>query len=199
MTMRMTSRQTCPTRDVLVRVRSDPHRRSTREGNRSDDRGFSMVEMLIGIALLSTVVVAVISAVGVTVKATAYERDHAKAQQWLQAAVGVIEAVDFEGCDPAVINGANVKKAYQDAVNVAQVDTNGDGEINEDDGARRPWEYDGELVVGDPRVWDGDKFVDFDSQSVCYDQSRLRQQLVPLKVTHPSGVSESVEMIKVDR
>ena len=61
---------------------------------------------------------AVISAVGVTVKATAYERDHAKAQQWLQAAIGVIEAVDFERCDPALINGANVQQAYQSAVNV---------------------------------------------------------------------------------
>jgi hypothetical protein len=158
-----------------------------------------MVEMLIGIALLSGVVVAVINAVGVTVKATAYERDHAKAQQWLQAAVGVIEAVDFQSCDPAVINGANVQKAYQDAVTVGRVDTNGDGDINGDDGARRPWEYDGDLTVGMPEVWDGEQYVPFDTQTVCYDQSRLRQQLVPLVVTHPSGVRETVEMIKVDR
>lgn len=165
----------------------------------SGDRGFSMVEMLIGIALLSTVVVAVISAVGVTVKATAYERDHAKAQQWLQAAVGVIEAVDFKDCDPAVINGANVQQAYQEAVTVGRVDTNGDGVIDGDDGARRPWEYEGELAVSVPEVWDGEKFVPFDTQTVCYDQSRLRQQLVSLVVTHPSGVRETVEMIKVDR
>ena len=56
--------------------------------------------MLIAITLMGTVVVAVISSVFVTVKATAYERDHAKAQQWLQAAIGVIEAVDFQSCDP---------------------------------------------------------------------------------------------------
>ena len=180
---------------------SPDDRRSHRalDGRCSEDRGASLVEILVAITLMGTVVAAVIASVFVSVNATAYERDHAKAQQWLQAAVGVIEAVDFEGCDPAVINGANVKKAYQDAVNVAQVDTNGDGEINDDDGARRPWEYDGELIVGDPKVWDGDKFVEFESQSVCYDQSRLRQQLVPLTVTHPSGVNESVEMIKVDR
>lgn len=198
MSMRMTSRQTRTNRDVLS-DRPDLHRHSTPAGNGSDDRGFSMVEMLIGIALLSTVVVAVISAVGVTVKATAYERDHAKALQWLQAAVGVIEGVDFQSCDPAVITGDNVRQAYQEAVTVGQIDTNGDGVINGDDGARRPWEYDGDLVVETPRVWDGDKYVAFDSQSVCYDQSRLRQQLVPLVVTHPSGVRETVEMIKVDR
>jgi len=185
-----------PSRMTRQRPRTNCHELRRR---RSGDRGFSMVEMLIGIALLSTVVVAVITAVGVTVKTTAYERDHAKAQQWLQAAIGVIEAVDFQSCDPAVINGANVQAAYQEAVTVGRVDTNGDGEINGDDGARRPWEYDGELTVGVPEVWDGEQYVPFDVQTVCYDQSRLRQQLVSLEVTHPSGVREIVEMIKVDR
>ncbi len=55
------------------------------------------------------------------------------------------------------------------------------------------------LKVEVPEVWDGEKFVPFDTQSVCYDQSRLRQQRVRMVVTHPSGVEESVEMIKVDR
>jgi prepilin-type N-terminal cleavage/methylation domain-containing protein len=196
MMLRMPSRPTRTRRGAFRRSRSTDPRR-VRE--RSDDRGFSLAEMLIGVALLSGVVVAVINAVGVTVKATAYERDHAKAQQWLQAAVGVIEAVDFQSCDPTVINGAIVQQAYQEAVTVGRVDTNGDGVINGDDGARRPWEYDGELTVGLPEVWDGEQYVPFDTQTVCYDQSRLRQQLVPLVVTHPSGVRESVEMIKVDR
>jgi hypothetical protein len=55
------------------------------------------------------------------------------------------------------------------------------------------------LTVGVPDVWDGEKFVPFDSQSVCYDGLRLRQQRVRLEVNHPNGVQESVEMIKVDR
>jgi hypothetical protein len=188
----MTSRQTCP--DLAV-----PDRQAAERSEPSGDRGISMIEVLIGIALLATVVAAVVNAVGVTVKATAYERDHAKAQQWLQAAVGVIEAVDFESCDPAVIDGTIVQEAYQEAVTVGRVDTNGDGVIDGDDGARRPWEYDGDLTVGVPKVWDGEQYVPFETQSVCYDQSRLRQQLVPLVVTHPSGVRETVEMIKVDR
>jgi hypothetical protein len=148
---------------------------------------------------MGTVVIAVVSSVFVTIKATTYERDHAKAQQWLQAAIGVIEAVDFQSCDPAVITGANVQKAYQDAVTVGRVDTNNDGVVNGDDGARRPWEYDGTLTVQVPEVWDGTKYVPFNSQSVCYDQSRLRQQRVRMVVNHPGGVEESVEMIKVDR
>lgn len=163
------------------------------------DRGVSLIEILIAVTLMSTVVVAVISSVFVTVNATAYERDHAKAQQWLQAAIGVIEAVDFQSCDPAVINGTNVQAAYQEAVTVGRVDTNGDLVINSDDGARRPWQYEGVLTVEVPDVWDGTKFVPFSAQSVCYDQSRLRQQRVRLVVNHPSGVEETVEMIKVDR
>jgi type II secretory pathway pseudopilin PulG len=163
------------------------------------DRGASLVEMLIAVALMGTVVAAVVSSVFVSVNATAFSRDHAKAQQWLQSAVGVIEAVQFSECNPALINGKTVQKDYQDAVSVGKVDTNGDGVINSDDGAKRPWQYQGTLTVMEPEVWDGGKFVPFDSQSVCYDQSRLRQQRVKLLVQHPDGVNESVEMIKVDR
>jgi hypothetical protein len=163
------------------------------------DSGVSLIEIIVGITLMTTVVVAVLSAVGVTVKATAYERDHAKAQQWLQAAIGVIEAVDFESCDEALITGTNVQEAYQDAVTVGRVDTNGDGTVDADDGAQRPWQYEGVLTVEVPEVWDGSQYVPFDSQTVCYDQQRLRQQLVRLVVNHPNGVEETVEMIKVDR
>jgi hypothetical protein len=43
------------------------------------------------------------------------------------------------------------------------------------------------------------KYVPFNTQTVCYDQSRLRQQSVTIEVKIPNGVQESVEMIKVDR
>ena len=164
--------------DVIIRSEVREHRRAS-------DRGMSLVEVLVAITLIGTVVVAVLTAVGATVKATAIERDHAKAQQWLQASIGVIEGVDFVSCDPSVTTGANVQQAYQTAVNA---------------GAQRPWEYDGTLAVGVPEVWDGATFVPFSTQiSVCYDQLRLRQQRVRLVVSHPSGINESVEMIKVDR
>lgn len=166
---------------------------------KSRDGGASLVELLVAITLMGTVVAAVISSVFVTVNATAYERDHAKAQQWLQAAIGVIEAVDYFACNSAGINGTTVQEYYQEAVTVGKVDTNGDTKINTEDGAKPPWLYDGVLTVGVPEVWDGKKFVPFSTQSVCYDLSRLRQQRVRLTVNHPNGVLESVEMIKVDR
>ena len=182
MSMRMRIRQTRTSPGV------PPHVRSTEDHGPASiemrDRGVSLIEIIVAVTLMTTVVIAVLSAVGVTVKATAYERDHAKAQQWLQAAIGVIEAVDFSSCDPLVINGTNVQADYQAAIDVE---------------AQRPWEYEGELTVALPEVWDGSEYVPFDSQTVCYDEQRLRQQLVRMVVNHPSGVEESVEMIKVDR
>ena len=158
-------------------------RRSDGPLMKSRDGGASLVEILVAITLMGTVVAAVLSSVFVTVKATAYERDHAKAQQWLQSAIGVIEAVDYSECK-TVLLGTAVQLDYQNAASA---------------GAQRPWLYEGVLTVGVPEVWDGKKFVLFDTQSVCYDQSRLRQQRVRLTVSHPGGVLESVEMIKVDR
>jgi Tfp pilus assembly protein PilV len=197
MSMRMRIRQTRTSPGVLRHVRSTEDHGPTPIEMR--DRGVSLIEIIVAVTLMTTVVIAVLSAVGVTVKATSYERDHAKAQQWLQAAIGVIEAVDFQSCDPAVITGANVQQAYQKAVTSGTVDTNGDGKVTADDGAQRPWEYEGVLTVEVPKVWNGSKYVPFDSQTVCYDQQRLRQQLVRMVVNHPNGVEESVEMIKVDR
>jgi Tfp pilus assembly protein PilW len=182
--------------------RGPEHRRAQRQQR---DTGVSLIELIIAVVLIGSVVGAVLSTVFVTIKGTEVERDHAKAQQWLQAAVGVIEAVDFTSCDPNVITGGNIQSAYQNAVSVGTVDTNGDGVVDSTDGARRPWEYDGTLTVQVPEVWDGDKFVPFGTQvsngtiSVCYDQARLRQQRVRLVVSHPSGIFETVEMIKVDR
>lgn len=148
------------------------------------DRGVSLIEIIVGITLMTTVVVAVLSAVAVTVKATSYQRDQAKAQQWLQASIGVIESINFSSCNPLNIDGNKVRVDYQAAV---------------DSKAQKPWEYDGNLTIGVPEVWNGSKFVPFTSQIACYDQSRLRQQLVTMVVTHPNGIQESVEMIKVDR
>jgi prepilin-type N-terminal cleavage/methylation domain-containing protein len=152
------------------------------------DRGMSFIELLVAIVLLGTVVVGVLTAVRTTIIGTRVERDHSKAQQWLQSAIGVIEAKDFASCDPAVINGASVEAAYQSAVDDPLY------------GAKRPYGFaTATLDVKVPDVWNGVKFVAFNTQSVCYDQSRLRQQRVTIEVTQPNGARESVEMIKVDR
>jgi hypothetical protein len=152
------------------------------------DRGQSFIELLVAVVLLGTVVIAVLTAVRVTVIGTRIERDHSKAQQWLQSAVGVIEAQDFASCNPAIINGASVEAAYQAAID------------NPVSGAKRPFGFNAATIdVKTPEVWNGTTFVAFDSQTVCYDQLRLRQQRVTIEVADPKGVRETVEMIKVDR
>jgi Tfp pilus assembly protein PilV len=152
------------------------------------DRGLSYVEMLVAIVLIGMTVVAVLAAVRATIVGTRVERDHSKAQQWLQSAVGVIEAQDFASCDPAVINGASVEAAYQTAIDDPTY------------GAKRPYGFSTATIdVKTPEVWNGVRYVAFNSQTVCYDQSRLRQQRVTIEVKIPNGVQESVEMIKVDR
>jgi hypothetical protein len=152
------------------------------------DAGTTFVELLVAIVLLGLVVVGVLAAVRTTVIGSATERDHSKAQQWLQSAVGVIEAQTFASCDPLAINGATVEATYQAAV---------DDPLT---GAKQPYGFTGaSMDVQTPEVWDGDSFVGFDTQSVCYDGVRLRQQRVRIVVSHPDGITEDVEMIKVDR
>jgi hypothetical protein len=148
----------------------------------------SFIEVLVAVVLLGMTVIAVLTAVRATVIGTRVERDHSKAQQWLQSAVGVIESQDFAGCDPDDINGAFVEDAYQDAIDAPST------------GAKRPYGFATAIIdVLPPEVWDGTKFVPFDSQTVCYDDVRLRQQRITIEVTHPNGINESLEMIKVDR
>lgn len=158
------------------------------DASRLRDRGLTFIELLVALVLISTAMVAILTAVRATVIGTRVERDHSKAQQWLQSAVGVIEAQDFASCDPLVINGSSVETAYQAAID------------NVTTGAKRPYGFAGATIdVNTPDVWNGTSFVPFDSQTVCYDQSRLRQQRVRIEVVHPNGITESVEMIKVDR
>jgi hypothetical protein len=88
-----------------------------------------------------------------------------------------------------VITGANVRDTYQLAIEDPVA------------GAKRPEGFTGATIdVMIPRVWDGTRFVDFNTQSVCYDEYLLRQQLVTIQVTSPDGrIIESVEVVKRDQ
>jgi prepilin-type N-terminal cleavage/methylation domain-containing protein len=150
------------------------------------DRGLTFIEVLVAIVLLGTAVVAVLAATRATIIGSTTERDHAKAHQWLQSAIGVIEAIDFANCDSITVDGAEVEAVY-------------DGAVNTD--AERPEGFTGATIdVLTPKVWDGTRFVDFDTQSQCYDQFLLRQQLVEIVVTSPDGrIIENVEVVKRDQ
>jgi hypothetical protein len=157
------------------------------------DRGATFVELLVSIVLIGTAVVATLAAVRATIIGTSIERDHSRAQQWLQSAVGVIEREDFADCSSVTLDGPAIREAYLAAVTY-DANTNPDG-------AKIPDGFDGGSIdVSEPLVWDGLAFVPFETQSQCYDDVLLRQQLITVTVTSPDGeVVESVDLIKRDR
>lgn len=157
------------------------------EAPRRDD-GTTFIELLVSIVLIGTAVLAALAAVRATVIGTAIERDHSKAQQWLQAAAEVIEDVQYFDCNSPP-DGPTVRDYYQ-------------GEV--DAKAAPPFGFEGgaaDIAVSIPLVWDGTKYIPFASQpSACYDDFLLRQQLVTITVTSPGGdIVESVEIVKKDR
>ena len=150
------------------------------------DRGATFIELLISIVLLGIAVVAVVTALQATVIATARERDHAKAQQWLQAAAEVVEDQNFGDCDTVPLSGPQIQNGYQIAVDTYTTEPYGFAG--------------GTITVSEPEAWDGSRFVDFATQTTCYDDVLLRQQRVTITVQSPDGkITESVQVIKKDR
>lgn len=152
------------------------------------DHGSTFIEILISVVLMGTAVIAVLAAVRVTVIGSAIERDHSKAQAWLQSAAGVVEDSPFGECTS--VNSANenaIRNGYRTAI-LAR--------------APSPFALSGSTVdVVDLDVWDGAAFVDFTSQgSTCLDDALLRQQLVTIEVTSPDGdIVEQLQVVKQDR
>lgn len=153
----------------------------------------SFIEVLVSVVLLGTAVVATLTAVRATIIGTRIEQDHSKAQQWLQSAVGVIERENFADCDSVSLSGAAIRAAYKAAIDYDPT-TNPDG-------AKAPFGFEGGTIdVSEPLVWDGSGFVAFGTQTQCYDDVLLRQQLLTVTVRNADGdIVESVDLIKRDR
>ena len=91
-------------------------RRPARRRTTAPRSGQTFIELLVAIVLLGTVVVGVLTALRTTVIGTRVERDHSKAQQWLQSGIGVIEGYDFAKCSTITLNGVERQSAYQAAI-----------------------------------------------------------------------------------
>ncbi|MDJ0770134.1 MAG: hypothetical protein QNJ12_15135 [Ilumatobacter sp.] len=158
---------------------------SARSRTRADS-GATFVEILVAIVLTGLVVIATLAALRATIIGTRLERDHSKAQQWLQSAAEVIEDQNYGECDSVPLSGPQIQSNYQLAVDAE---------------ATRPFGFAGAtMTVGIPDVWDGSQFVAFGSQTTCYDDVLLRQQRVQIEVTSSDGeIIESVQVIKRDR
>jgi hypothetical protein len=160
---------------------------------RCPDHGATFVELLVSIVLIGTAVVGSLAALRATIIATRLEQDHSKAQQWLQSAVGVIERENFADCNSVTLDAATIRQAYQDAID--------HDPVTNPDGAKTPFGFEGgTITVSEPLVWDGAGFVPFGTQSQCYDDVLLRQQLITVTARNADGdIVESVDLVKRDR
>ena len=157
-------------------------------GSRVDlrDRGATFIEMLISIVLLGIVVIGVLAAVRTTVIATAIEREHARAGQWLESGAKAIETAPFGNC--SVVDGVaqssfDAQQTYNDAVRAAPVPEG--------------WSVDQISVAADIDVWDGGMWIPYSSTTACYDDTGLRLQRVLLTVENPNGdIIETLEVVK---
>lgn len=155
------------------------------------DRGMSFVEVLVAIVLLGTAVVATLTAMRATVIGTRLERDHSRAQQWLESAVGALQATDRLDCD-VILAGytsgeASVRGEYQEQIRLLVQNPPG-------------W-ADSQITVVQPvKVWDGTRYwdpYDLSAPANCFDDDGYELQLVTMQVTSPDGdIIESVQVVK---
>jgi len=162
-----------------------------KSSSRRADEGLSFIELLVAIVLLGTAVIGVLTASRATILGSQIERDHSKAQQWLQSAASVLESTDRFPCD--LINdpgGVGIQTNYQNTISAGATVPSG-------------WESTpAGVTVLLPKVWNGETFVPYSDQLAggqCFDTSQLLQQLVTIQVSGPDGrILESVEVVKRD-
>lgn len=169
-------RRTTPARDELI---SPPR-----------DQGVSLIEILIAIVLIGTAVGATMSALRVTVMASAVERDHARAHQWLQSASGALRETDYVPCDdPGPFGNAQAHM-------LADYDAAVAGDTSPPPG----WVASQIEVVGPIEVWDGNSYLapnETTDPDGCFKDEGFALQLITLQVRNPDGqIVESVQVVK---
>lgn len=140
--------------------------------------GFSFIEVLVSVVLLGTAVVATMVALRTTVIATATERDHARAHEWLQSASEIlVNDVPYEDCDAQA--AAAIGAAYQAALRAVPSIVPQDWNISQ-------------ISVGAPT---------FALPSALYGAAcaaDIDRQLVTIEVTDTEGaIVESVDVVVV--
>src|SRR5262245_35690756 len=101
--------------------------------------------MLVAIVLLGTAVVATLAGVNAVVVGSRVERDHSRAQQWLQSASENLRASVRRGCD--TYTESQIRAYYQDSVIRAAAD-NPNG-----------WADDRIEIVPPVKVWNGEDYL----------------------------------------
>ena len=151
----------------------------------------SFVEVLVAVVLLGIAGVAILTTLRVTVIGSATERDHARAQQWLQSAVGAIREVDYVPCD-----NADTYPTAQDHM-IAKYDA-----AVKSATAPPGWDPSSQIrVVGPIEVWDGSRYwtpAETADPDDCFQADGFSLQLVTIEVADTDGeIVETVQVVKV--
>lgn len=152
------------------------------------DQGVSFIEVLVAVVLLGTIVVVTLVAVRTTIIATRLERDHSKAQQWLQSAVQVVEDESFGDC-----RVGDIPQSQTDTIALYQ------GRINAS--AQPPYGWSGSQlrIVPPLDVWNGSTWVQYTTATDCYDDYGLKLQRITVEARSPAGeILETVQVVKGD-
>jgi hypothetical protein len=151
------------------------------------DQGVSLIEILVAVVLIGTAVLAVIGAVLISITGSKLERDHARAHQWLQSAVGVLQ--ESPRLDCVTRTEEQIRLEYQTIIRSNPI-------INP------PGWADSQLDVVPPvKVWNGDAYIDprttAPTPNLCFDGQGFRLQLITIQVQSPDGdIIETVEVVK---
>ena len=144
------------------------------------DSGVSLIEILISIVLLGMAVAAMLTTLGVTIAASATERDHANAHAWLQTASDVLYGLERLDCGTETATLENDVHAFYES-EIKAVATNPEG-----------WPADHIQVVAPVQFWDGEIY-----QNTCYDDQNINLQLITIRVWNMENeIVETVQVVK---
>lgn len=150
----------------------------------------TFIEVLVSIVLLGTAVVATLTALRVTVIGSETERDHARAHQWLQSAVGAIAEADYVPCDDPGTFATAQEHMIDDYLSAVRDET-----VPPPD-----WDPMQISVLSPIEVWDGNRYwtpAETSDPDDCFKDDGYSLQLITVEVRDTEGeIVESVQVVK---
>jgi prepilin-type N-terminal cleavage/methylation domain-containing protein len=145
---------------------------------RSADHGFSLIEVLIAVSLLSMAVVGVLPLVWANVRGSSLQDELAKARGW------VVTAGDY-----ATATAADGGLAYTDCASASSYQ----GLLQAWSPSIVPSGFSAtDLTVTSVQYWDGNNFG-----PTCYAATNLKLQMISLQVASPDGrATEKLDVVK---
>lgn len=155
----------------------------------------TLVELLIAITIMGIAVVAVLATVRVTTVSTAVSRDHAKAYQWLQSAVGILESAPRASCETGEVA---VREQYTTIIRDAMATLDQSPDALADGAEVAIWQPDQIEVLAPVKAWDGSAYwAPGESATYCHEADGFKLQLVTLQVRNPDGrIIETLQVVK---